>query len=286
MWKYDGLLLKEMMGFAGWSTMGNAALVCNTQGLNLILNIMGGPVINAARGVAFQVQTAITSFTASFQTAINPQITKSYACQDVVNMNRLILQSSKFSSFLLLFIIIPLGMEMETVLNLWLKNVPNYALLFTRILLCVSLVDALANPMMVGAAATGRIKKYHIAVGGTLLCVLPLAFVGRRWFDYEIVFEIQLLVAVVAQIVRMKICRTLYGFSSVSFLCKVLWPVGKVLVVVLPLSFVAHLFLSGGFWGVVRVGIVCCVLTAITVYYLGLSPYERDFVLRRLKMGK
>ena len=149
-WVKAGALYKEMLGFAGWSTFGNFAYVCNIQGMNLLLNAFGGALLNAARGAAFQVQVAVTSFTASFQTAINPQITKSYAVNDLVAMNKLVLRSSRFSFFLLLFIALPLMLEMPTVLELWLVNVPPYTVMFTRLLLCVTLVDAVANPMMIG----------------------------------------------------------------------------------------------------------------------------------------
>lgn len=173
-WVKAGKLYKEMLSFAGWSTFGNFALACNVQGMNLLLNAFGGAVLNAARGAAFQVQMGVTAFTASFQTAINPQITKSCACGDLKSMNKLVLRSSRFSFFLLLIIALPLALEMPAVLNFWLSDVPPYAVAFTRLLLCVTLVDAVANSMMIGVSATGRIKYYHIVIGCTLLCALLL----------------------------------------------------------------------------------------------------------------
>lgn len=277
-------LLKEMMGFAGWSTFGNFALVCNAQGLNLVLNWAGGPLVNAARAAAFQVQTAITAFTASFQTAVNPQITKTYAGGNNQEMNRLILHSSKLSFFLLLFIVIPLGLEMDDVLRLWLTRVPPHAAAFTRLLLCVALVDALANPMMVGAAATGRIRLYHIAVGTTLFLALPLAIGLTHWLGaYEWVFVAQLLMALCAQGVRMYLCRSLYAFSVRDFVREVLWPIARVLFLALPLCVGLHTLFSGGFAGVVLMSLCTTVVLTAVVYGCGLTPSERNFLLSKIR---
>lgn len=203
-WVKAGKLYKEMLSFAGWSTFGNFALACNVQGMNLLLNAFGGAVLNAARGAAFQVQMGVTAFTASFQTAINPQITKSCACGDLKSMNKLVLRSSRFSFFLLLIIALPLALEMPAVLNFWLSDVPPYAVAFTRLLLCVTLVDAVANSMMIGVSATGRIKYYHIVIGCTLLCALPLAWVLLKVTGNPVMaFVAQLLVVLVAQVFRM-----------------------------------------------------------------------------------
>ena len=156
-WVKGSALYREMLSFMGWNTFGNAAYVGNTQGINLVLNAFGGPVVNAARGVAFQVQTAVTQFIASFQTAINPQITKTYAQGQVDQTNRLILISSRLSFMLMLFIALPLLLDTDYILALWLGKVPPYASVFIRWMLCATLVDCVANPMMIGASATGRV---------------------------------------------------------------------------------------------------------------------------------
>ena len=283
-WVRDKALYKEMVFFAGWSTFGNFALVCNTQGLNLVLNGVGGTLLNAARGTAFQVQTAVTAFTASFQTAVNPQITKSYAAGNVDAMNQLILRSSKFSFFLLCFLAIPLGVEMETVLNLWLTDVPEYAVVFTRLLLCVSLVDAIANPMMIGAAATGRIKKYHLIIGITLFSALPLAaLVSHITKRPESVFETQLFIVVLTQCIRMHLCKDLYRFSLKNFIRYVLYPILRVCPLALLVTYVAHHHLTGGFMGVFFVVAVSTIVLASLIYVLGLTKGERDFILSKIK---
>lgn len=283
-WVREGALYHEMMGFAGWSTFGNLALVGNTQGLNLILNWFGGALLNAARGAAFQVQTAIMAFTASFQTAVNPQITKSYACQDLKAMNKLILGSSKFSFFLLLFIVVPLGLELDTVLHLWLPSVPEYAVAFTRLLLCVSMVDVVANPMMIGAAATGRIKTYHIVIGSTLLFTLPLSLLLIRLTHMpEIVFVTQLFMIILAQVFRMLLCRSLYQFSVSAFMRETLWPMVKVFVLSSLLPVALHICMTDGVVKVLTVGVANAAALVVTVYLCGTTPGEKNFILSKIR---
>lgn len=156
-WLWDKILFREMLGFAGWNLWGNCAGVAFTQGVNLLLNMFFGPVVNAARGIAVQVQAAISQFSINFQTAMNPQITKSYAVQDYAYMHSLIFRSSKFTFYLLLLFSLPVMLETEAILRLWLGTVPEYTVIFIRLMLCVTIVDSVANPLMVSASATGRV---------------------------------------------------------------------------------------------------------------------------------
>lgn len=285
----DKGLYREMLSFMGWSTFGNASLVANTQGINLVLNaIGGGPVVNAARGVAFQVQTAVTAFISSFQTAINPQITKTYAQGQLESSNRLILASSRLSFMLMLLMAVPLWLETEFVLQLWLGRVPQFAADFIRLMLCVSLVDCVANPMMIGAAATGRVKVYYLVIGSTLLTTLPLGY----WVIDETgkpagIFQMLLLTTLLAQCFRMYLCRGLYNFSVRKFFREVFWrilPVGAssllplyLLQQFVPLSSAAAHFLF----------CVGCVLwTGLCAFLMGLKAAEREMILVKLKLKK
>ncbi len=272
-------LFSSMVKFAGWSTLGNFALVCNIQGLNLLLNAVGGPALNAARGVAFQAQSAVVSFISSFQTAINPQITKSYAAGQVEQMNDLILRSCKFSFFLMLFMAIPLMLEMDYVFSLWLKQVPEYAVSFARVMLCVAMVDCISNGMMVGAAATGDIKRYHITIGLTLLLSLPLAwYLMRMGLSPVMVFVAQFFVYVVAQVIRCFLCRALYGFNIKSYMCKVIWPVVCVTLLSVLVPFALRWVLAEGFLRLVVTTFAATGSVLTAVFYVGLQADEKNFV--------
>lgn len=277
-------LFRKMITFAGWSMFGNFALVCNTHGLNLVLNGVGGAIVNSARGIAFQIQTAIMAFISSFQTAINPQITKCYAQNDVPTMNSLILRSSKFSFMLMLFVAIPLMLETKTVLNLWLHKVPLHAVNFTRLLLCVSMVDCIANSMMIGAASTGKIKKYHIVIGCTLVMALPLAcfFVYSLKRPVEYVFIAQLFVVILAQIIRQYLCRSLYNFSNRVFFKDVLKPLFIVSCLSLIGPLIAHIYMSETLLRLLVITLLSIVSICISVFMFGLTHGERNFVLSKI----
>ena len=285
-YKFDSATLKSMLGFVGWNTIGNLAIMCNTQGLNLLLNAVGGPIVNAARGVAFQVQTATVSFINSFQTAINPQITKNYASGDISKMNSLILVSSRVSFLLMLFFAVPLMLMTENLLTLWLTEYPPYAVTFVRLLLCVSVIETIANPLMVGASATGNIRTYQLLIGGCMLCTIPLAYFALKMgAEVQTVFWCLLLTTLVAQLVRMVLCRGLFCFSVKDFCYRVLLPVIKVCVVCFVPLVLLRPYYSG--FGGINALLVCVALdvwVAVCVFACGLSKAERDFVLRKIRI--
>ena len=122
---FDKGLMKEMFGFAGWNYFGSSAYVLNTQGVNMLLNTFFGVTVNAARGVAVQVNAAVSHFIDNFMTAVTPQITKSYATNDRDYCFKLVNKGAKYGFFLMLLMSLPIFLETETILNLWLKNPPE-----------------------------------------------------------------------------------------------------------------------------------------------------------------
>ena len=280
-------IVREMLSFAGWSTFGNASIACNTQGLNLVLNNVGGPAVNAARGVAFQVQMAVTQFVASFQTAINPQITKTYARGDVFQTQQLVLRSSRLSYMMILLFAVPLLLAAPWVLKLWLGIVPDHAVAFMRLMLLVSMVDAIANPMMVAAAATGRIRKYHTCIGTILLLTLPIALVCVKYFamPVETVFFVLLVMTILAQCARMILCRELFGLGIMEFCRQVL--VRVLLVSVLVIGPLLLLFQHvNSIWTAVGACALAELWLITVVAVVGMRRDERIFVLKKLKIRK
>ena len=151
-----------------------------SQGINILLNMFFGPFVNAARGIAVQVQGAVTQFSTNFQTALNPQITKSYALGDFTYMHSLIFRSSKFTFLLLAVISFPILLETEMILQLWLNMVPAYTVVFVRLMLCITIIDAMGGAFMVAAQSTGRVRFYQSVVGGILLAIVPVSYVVLR----------------------------------------------------------------------------------------------------------
>ncbi|MDL2323458.1 lipopolysaccharide biosynthesis protein, partial [Bacteroidales bacterium OttesenSCG-928-A17] len=173
---WDKELFRSMGSFANWNLLGVFAGIGYNQGVNILLNIFFGPTINAARGITFQVQGAVNNFVSSFQTAVNPPIVKAYATNNISFLYNLVFTSSKASFFLLFIISLPVMINTEEILTLWLKNPPDYSTTFTRLILCDILVGALSGSIHTLVQATGNIKKYQLLVSGILLLNLPLSY--------------------------------------------------------------------------------------------------------------
>ena len=173
---WDKSLVKEMTNFISANIFGCFAWSVGVQGSNIIMNLFFGPVVNAAKGVSLQVSTVVSRFTDSVMTAVKPQIIKSYASGNISYMLNLIMKSSKLSFFISAIIAVPILMETDSILNLWLKNVPAYAVSFTRIVIIEAMASVFITPLWIGVNATGNIKRNQIYGRLFTLAVLPLSY--------------------------------------------------------------------------------------------------------------
>lgn len=268
--------LKEILGFTGWSMVGNLAFVGYTQGINILLNLFFGPIVNAARAIATQLQGAVIGFVTNFQMAVNPQITKSYAIGDLDRMHQLIYTSSKFSFFLLFVIVLPLCIESKAILQVWLVDVPDYAVQFTILTLLTKLIDTLSNPMGIANNATGQIRKYQLCEGGTLLLIVPISyFVLTKGADPLSVFWVQLIIMYLVQILRLYLVCDKIKMSKAEYCRKVVFRILPVCVLspIIPMGL--HLYLNQNFWTSVLVMCVAVICSCISVYLFGLEKGER-----------
>ncbi len=277
---FDKKLFRAMTNIAGWSLFGNIAGISYTQGLNVLLNMFFGPAVNAARAIAVTIQGVVTGFVTNFQMALNPQITKSYAVGDLQRMHALIFASSKYSFFLLLLIALPIMIETQTILTLWLKIVPNYTVWFVRLILCILLIDTLSNPLMISAQAVGRVKVYQSVVGGILLLILPIAYMALKLGgNPEIVFIVHLTVAVVALISRVIIVGRMVSFSFSSYVRKVLLPISTVFVLATGTSAILfYITPNGGIMGTVIIVVFALVFTSVAILVTGINTSERKLL--------
>jgi len=256
-----------------------------TQGINILLNLFFGPVVNAARGIAVQVQGAVSQFFSSFLTAVQPQITKSYAQGDLAYMHRLILTSSRFSFYLLLLVALPVFFETEFLLRLWLGQVPAHTVNFVRIMLLVCMCLTFSQPVITAVHATGRIRRFQAIEGTMLLSIVPIAYLLLRFahISPEGVFYTFLAVEVVTQFVRVWIVFPMVQLRKRAYFTHILYPVAKVTAAawILPFAVQSLLPASGllpaDSWGrAVAVCAACLVSTATCIYVLGLSLSERE----------
>ena len=195
---WDGSLFRELVSYSGWNLFGSAAGVVKGQGLNILLNMFFTPAVNAARGIAYQVNAAITQFFTNFYTAVRPQITKYYAQGDMEEMTKLIFRSSKMSFYLIMLISMPVIIEAPYIVSLWLGQLPEYVVPFTRLIIAISAIDAMASPLMTAAHATGHIRLYQSSVGTMVMLNIPVSYVFLRLgFPPLTVFYVSLAISVV-----------------------------------------------------------------------------------------
>lgn len=275
-------LFKEMFSFAGWSLFGDSAVMLMTQGVNVLLNIFFGASVNAGRGIAVQVQGVISRFISSFQAAVNPQLTKSYANNDLIFMHRLIYSSSKFSFCLFLLLAMPVFLDTQHVLVLWLKIVPDHTVNFIRLLMLISLVDCLANPLITAAKATGTIRRYQSILGTLLLFVVPISyFLLKLGYAPEVVFVTHLFVVILGQIVRVILIKPMIHLSYKDYFfkvfvkCLVVAIFAPILPVLLAMNLDAsllRLFLIAG---------ASVVSVSLLLYFFGLEEYEKKMIGER-----
>lgn len=278
---YDKEVSRPILSFAGWTLTGNLAMMGYTQGLNILLNIFFGPVVNAARGVSVQVQAAARTFFASFQTAINPQILKSYAQEDLGRMHTLIVASSRFSFYLMLIVTIPLCLHTQYVLELWLGNVPDYSAPFVQIMLIVSLINTLQNPTMTALHATGKLKTVQIVESSLLLLVVPVAYICLRFFHINPVevFIVYFIIEFITQFVRVFMIYPMIKLPISHYFTKVLWPLTKVTVLSAGLCYIlCNLLNVHSFFMLCVASISYFIIIVLIVYCFGIFNTERAFV--------
>ena len=286
---WDFSLFKEMLSFAGWNLWGGLSNIMYTHGVNLLLNLFFGPTVNAARGIAIQVQNAISQFANSFQMAINPQITKSYAQRDYAYMHKLVFRSSKFTFILLFILSLPIFTETEAILKLWLGVVPNWTVVFLRLMLCIVIVDSVANPFMVSVAATGNVKLYQSIIGGTMLLIVPTSYIFLKLgCAPNIVFITHLFFAVLTFILRLFIVKRLIHFSIIEY-CKVC--IFKIIAIVVPSFFSVWILtkcLNESFESQLFVVVLSVVIGVIFSFISGLTINERQILVQKffLKIRK
>lgn len=284
---FDRKYWNEMSAFAGWNFIGCTAGLLKDQGVNILLNLFVGPVLNAARGIAMSVNVAIGSFAGNFMTALKPQITKSYAAGQYDYMNSLVERGSRFAFYILLILTLPILLETDFVLTLWLKDYPEHTVNFVRLMLLLSMLDILSNTLITLQAATGKIRNYQLAVGGMLMLNFPLSYLClKRGFPPESVFVVGLLVSFCCLILRLVLLKRMVSLSVRNYLRNVCL---NVLVVFLASSVIPVTFRMGmeeGWLRFISLTLLCLVCSSVIIFFIGCSFSERQFILERVRILK
>ena len=276
---FDKQLVKEMGKFMGWNIWGNLAGTLFGTGLNLLLNVFFGPAVNAARAVAVQVEAAIANFSTNFLMAVNPQITKLYAQNNLQDMHKLLFRASKFTFMLLFVLSLPVVIETDMILRVWLKIVPDYTVIFLRLLLCIVIVDSVARPLMTAAAATGDVKLYQSLIGGILLSIVPIAYVVLRLGGSPAsVYVVHLVICIIAFLTRLLVIKPMIRLSLRQYLSSVVLRCLVITAVSMPLCLLVKHILPVGILSTVIVCLFSVLVALATSWLLGLTSGERQFV--------
>lgn len=280
----DKQLTKEMTSFAGWNFFTNTCYIFNTQGVNLLINSFFGLTLNAARGIATQVDAAIMQFVNNFMTALNPQITKSYAAGEYDHMNSLVCRGAKFSFFLVLLFTLPVYLETEYILRLWLKIVPEHTVVFLRLTMIGSMVSMLGNTGYVACMATGDIKRYVLILTTVGCLVFPLTWIAfTLGLPAEAAYVSYILVYLGVDIIRLYLMKQMLNFSPLIFIKDVMVPITVVTIVAFMLPCAVHVFLEEGFVRLLAVATVGTISSIICIELFGLTSNERTFINNKLK---
>jgi O-antigen/teichoic acid export membrane protein len=274
---WDKILLRELTGFTGWTLFGQITTVFRTQAITILLNQMFNPVVVAAQTIANNITANINMFSSNFNVGLYPPIIKYYASNNKKDMFALLYNGSKITFFLMWVFALPLFLEMDTVLQIWLKNPPPEAVLFTRLALVEALILSVSLPLTTAARAPGRMRMYELSLGSIQIAIFVAAWIvlamGAAAYSVYIV-------AIIANLlmfaVRLIIVRGLIGLPLRPFCYKALLPISMIAVVSFLFSYIVHYFLPQG-WIFSGVVIIFSVITSsICMYFIGLDTVERN----------
>ena len=284
---FDKPLFKEMMGFIGWNFFGTTAGILSTQGINILINLFFGVTLNAARGIADQVNNAINTFVNNFMTAMNPQITKSYAAGDYEYMKSLMVRGAKYSTVLYWLIALTVFVESDEILDIWLVEVPNNASLFLRLTIIYSIFKSLANPIYVGMLATGNIRNYQLIMGGLNISAFVLCYIFFvSGLGPEFGYISTIIIAVLQLFVRLKLISDIVpGFPKREFFCNAI--LRAFYVVITSTVFVSLLkkiiHFSNVYLEVLVVLVFSLAIVSLMAFVLALSSSEREKMVMVVK---
>lgn len=277
-------LFNNLMFYSGWNMFGSIAGLVKGQGLNILLNMFFNPSVNAARGIAFQINSAVSQFFTNFYTAVRPQITKYYAQGDFINMNKLVFRSSKFSFFLIMLISLPLIVEAPFVIKLWLGQIPQYVIPFMRLTIIITAIDAMASPLMTTAHATGNIKLYQSLVGTVVILNIPISyFFLKMGFSAISVFYISLILSIICLFLRLWVVKRLLKFPFTEYIKDVFVRCTFCALTAAIIPALLAMYMDDVLISFCLISITSLLSSGISIWFVGLRSNERFQLAKMIK---
>lgn len=277
---WDKKTTKEIGGFAVWNFIGSTAGLMKDQGVNIVINLFTGPTVNAARGIAMQVNGIISRFIGNFTVALNPQIIKDYAAGNLERMHKLIFTGTRFSYFLFMFLAIPIFFEVENILYIWLGQVPAHTVLFTRLVLVLTLCEIISYTLITAQNATGNIRNYQIVVGGILLMNFPVSYLLLYLgFAPESTLVVAIIISQICLAARLWFLRSMVQLPVTRFINEVYLKAILVTVLSAIAPYICYLYIEPSITRFVTICSVSIITSALCIYYVGCNKEERKTIL-------
>ncbi|MFD1439569.1 hypothetical protein HLH14_11765 [Acinetobacter sp. ANC 4282] len=279
-------LLKGMFFYSSWNIFGNFAAVAKIQGVNILLNIFFGVVLNSAYAIANTVTGIVGGLINTITIASNPQVYKSYAEGDNDRNILLIHTISKFSFFFCLLVILPILFNTQYLLKLWLHDFPSYLTIFLQMALVALLIESLSGVLMTAVQATGNVKKYQIVLGFIIFLNLPISYFALKVFtEALVVYWVSILISIICLLFRMVFLKNLLNFKVTFYLKNVILKISLVTIasVMLALFFKNNINLSNDFLSFIFLSFTIIISVLISILFLGLNKIERNYILLNLK---
>ena len=278
---FDKPLFRHMLSYSLWHLVGNGASVLKRHGVNLVLNFFFGPAVNAARGIASQVDGAVNQFSSNFMMAMNPQITQSYARGELKGMFQLVNRGSRFSFYLLFVLALPVIINADYILHLWLKEVPAHTVAFVQLTLISMMITSVSRSLITAQNATGNVRNYQLVVGGILLLNLPLSYLFLSFgMMPEIVVVVAIVVEILAFLARMYMLPfTIKEFKPLLFMRDVILRCLAVMLFAVPIPALVYIYTPENFYTFILNVCICLFSSGIVIYYIGCSINERTMLM-------
>ena len=273
---WDNNKFKQIISFSGWNMFGSIATMGKGQGLNVLLNIFFNPSVNAARGIAYQVNNAATQFFNSFYTAVQPQIVKYYVQNELNNMLNLVFRSSRMLFFLMLIISLPILIETPFIIQTWLGQTPEYVIPFTRLIIIITIIDSMSNPLMTTIQATGKIKKYQITMSCTILMVLPISYIFLRiGYPAVTVFYVSLFISILCYFLRLLLIQGLVKFPIRVYMQNVIFKCLLCGIIAISIPTIILNLMNCSLIRFLLSSSVCFISSTVTIWFIGMTKEER-----------
>lgn len=283
-WEWNRTHGKNVMSFVSWNLIGSLAVIAKEQGINVLLNIFFGATVNTARAVAYQVLHAMSGFVSNFQLAMNPQIVKYYASDERENMFQIVFRGSRLSFLMIMTLAIPIIIEAPYILGIWLKEVPEYTVIFLRLVLLTSIVDSLSGTLIASMHASGKVRDYQVVVGGISLFTLPIAYIALRMdLPPYSAMVVGLIIAIICHFARLLLLKKSIGLPVMTFIRNVTLRVTLICILAFIPPSVIYYSLPLNWWNSLFTVIISFCSSITFVYCLGLNKEEKIFIVNKIR---